>query len=239
MAFAETNPSALGVAGNRLAPTKRRVASISKGPAIARQNRTLLVGLGLAGLLGAALIAPGRARQSAEQPGYEVIDRLADGIVVRRYGPRLAFETAMGGVMDAPFRRLAAYIFGENHGADGAPRKIAMTVPVEVGPIGIGASQAMRFFAPERFTRETLPKPIDGSVRVVEVPGETLAVKRFAGSGAGEAASHRRAELLDALNGSAWVADGDPAFFFYDAPWVPTPLRRSEVVVRVRRAEGR
>lgn len=196
----------------------------------------MLVGLGLAGVLGAALIAPGRARRSTEQPGYDVIDRLADGIVVRRYGPRLAYETAMGGVMDAAFRRLAGYIFGDNRGLDGRPEKMTMTIPVEVGPIGIGAARAMRFFAPERFTRDTLPVPLDTSVRIVDVPGETLAVRRFAGSGAGDAAFHHRAALLDGLNGSAWIADGDPAFFFYDAPWVPTPLRRSEVVVRVRGA---
>ncbi len=196
------------------------------------------MGLGLAGAIGAALIAPGRARQSAEQPAYELIDRLEGGIVVRRYAARLAFETPMGGVMEAAFRRLAAYIFGDNRGVDGEPAKIAMTAPVEVGPIGIGQRQAMRFFAPERFTRATLPQPLDASIAVVDVPAETLAVKRFAGSGAGEAAAKRRAELLDGLNGSAWVADGDPALFLYDAPWVPLPLRRNEVVVRVRRADG-
>ncbi len=197
------------------------------------------MGLGLAGVLGAALLAPGRARQTAEQPPYEVVDRLDGDIVVRRYGERLAFETAMGGVMDAAFRRLAAYIFGDNRTVDGSATKIAMTVPVEVGPIGIGASQAMRFFAPSRFTRATLPVPLDTSIHVVDVPAETLAVKRFPGSGSGEAAARRRAELLDGLNGSAWVADGDPVFYLYDAPWVPLPLRRNEVAVRVRRADGR
>ena len=205
-----------------------------------RSNRTLLVGLGLAGVLGAALIAPGRARRAAEQPAYDVIDRLDGGIVVRRYGARLAFETPMGGgVMDSAFRRLASFIFGENRAVDGEPAKIAMTVPVEVGPIGIGAGQAMRFFAPGTYTHATLPVPLDPSVKVIDVPAETLAVKRFAGSGAGEAAGRHRAELLDGLNGSRWVADGDPAFFLYDAPWVPLPLRRSEVVVRVRRADER
>jgi len=203
-----------------------------------RNYRSLWVGLGLAGVLGAALVAPGRARQAAEQPAYELIDRLPGDIVVRRYGPRLAFETAMGGVMDAAFRRLAAYIFGDNRGPDGAPARIAMTVPVEVGPVGIGRARAMRFFAPGKFTRETLPVPLDASIAVVEVPAELLAVKRFAGSGTGEAAAKRRAELLDGLTGTAWVADGDPAFYLYDAPWVPMPLRRSEVVVRVRRADG-
>ncbi len=206
---------------------------------MAGTSRTLWVGLGVIGVLGAAMIAPGRARRTAQQPGYEVIDRLSGEIVVRRYGARLAYETVMGGVMDSAFRRLAAFIFGDNRGANGKPAKIAMTVPVEVGPIGIGRSQIMRFFAPEPFTRETLPTPLDASVRVVDVPTETLAVKRFAGSGSGDAAAHRRAELLDGLTGTAWMADGDPAMFLYDAPWVPVPLRRSEVVVRVRRVDGK
>lgn len=203
---------------------------------MAQNNRTVLIGAGLVGVLGAALIAPGRARSSAEQPEYELLDRLDGGIVVRRYGARLAFETEMGsGVGNSAFRRLASYIFGGNRGADGAPEKISMTTPVEVGPVGIGARETMRFFAPSRFTVETLPKPIDPAVRVIECPPETLAVKRFAGSGSGRAAERRRAELLDALADSGWVVDGNPAMFFYDAPWVPLPLRRSEVVVRVRR----
>lgn len=207
---------------------------------MARGNRTMLIGAGLIGVLGAALIAPGRARSSAEQPPYELLDRLDGGIVIRRYGLRLAFETsAAGGVMDGSFRRLAGYIFGGNRSANGEPQKIAMTVPVEVGPVGIGAPETMRFFAPGHFTRETLPEPLDRTVRIVEAPAETLAVKRFAGSGAGAAGARRRAELLDGLAASAWVADGEPAMFFYDAPWVPLPLRRSEIVVRVRRREAR
>lgn len=196
----------------------------------------MLIGAGLAGVLGAALIAPGRARSAAEQTAYELLDRLDGGIVVRRYGARLAFETAMhGGVADPAFRRLASYIFGANRKLDGDAEKIAMTVPVEVGPIGMGTPETMRFFAPARFSAGTLPQPIDPAVRVIEVPAETLAVKRFAGSGVGRAAERRRAELLDALAHGPWVADGNPAMFFYDAPWVPLPLRRSEVVVRVRR----
>lgn len=202
---------------------------------MARSNRTVLIGVGLAGLVGAALIAPGRARSTAEQPEYELLDRLDDGIVVRHYGSRLAFETnAQGGVTDAAFRRLAGYIFGANRGVGGEPEKIAMTVPVEVGPIGIGASQTMRFFAPARFTATTLPKPQDANVRVIERPAETLAVKRFAGSSTGRAAQRHRAELLNALAESRWAVDGDPFMFLYDAPWVPLPLRRSEIVVRVR-----
>lgn len=202
---------------------------------MARTNRTMLIGAGLAGVIGAALIAPSRARSANEQPDYELLDRLDGGVVVRRYGARLAIETAAhGGVTDSAFRRLAGYIFGANRGLNGEPEKIAMTVPVEVGPIGIGASQTMRFFAPARFIATTLPEPQDATVRVVERPAETLAVRRFAGSGTGRAAQRHRAELLDALAGSRWAVDGDPSMFLYDAPWVPLPLRRSEVVVRVR-----
>lgn len=201
---------------------------------VARSNRTVWIGAGLMGVIGAALIAPGRARSASEQPEYEVLDRLEGGIVVRRYGARLAFETSMqGGVTDSAFRRLAGYIFGANRGLGGEPEKIAMTVPVEVGPIGIGAPATMRFFAPARFTTDSLPTPRDPTVRIIECPAETLAVRRFAGSGTGRAAERHRAELLDALAPSRWIVDGDPAMYLYDAPWVPAPLRRSEVVVRV------
>lgn len=198
-----------------------------------KRERNLLIGLGLAGLIGAGLIAPSRARASAEQPSYDVLDRLEDGVVIRRYGPRLVAETDVPGDDDTrAFRRLAAYIFGGNRDDDGISQKIAMTAPVEVGPAGVGRPQTMRFFMPARFTRSSAPTPDNPQVRLVDMPAETVAVLRFAGSGRGEAAAKMRARLLDALAASPWAPDGDPVMYFYDAPWVPLPLRRNEIAVR-------
>lgn len=199
-----------------------------------KRDRTLLIGLGIAGLIGAGLVAPSRARATAEQPSYDILDRLGDGVVVRRYGPRLFAETDVPGEDDGrAFRRLAAYIFGGNRDDEGVTQKIAMTVPVEVGPAGVGRPQTMRFFLPPRFTRATAPTPDNPQVRIVEAEAETVAVYRFSGSGRGDSASKMRARLLDALAQSPWAPEGDPVMYFYDAPWVPLPLRRNEIAVRV------
>lgn len=199
------------------------------------RERNLLIGIGVAGLIGAGLIAPGRARSKAEQPSYDVLDRLDGGVVIRRYGPRLFAETrvpAFDGT-DRAFRRLASYIFGGNRDDAGKSQKIPMTVPVEVGPCATGTPQTMRFFLPARFSKSTAPTPDNPEVQLVEQAAETVAVIRFSGSGKGEAAAKMRAKLLDALAQSPWAPDGDPVMYFYDAPWVPLPLRRNEIAVRV------
>lgn len=193
-----------------------------------RDNR-LLIGFGLAGVIAAGLIAPGRARATTEQPPYDVLARV-DGVVVRRYGERLAAITeAAAGDDGLAFRRLAGFIFGGN----AASARIAMTAPVAVAPAG-GERVTMRFFMPRRFTADTLPAPRDAAVRIETVPAETVAVLRFGGSSREEALARHRARLLAVLAASEWQADGEPHAYFYDAPWVPIGLRRSEVAVPVR-----
>ncbi len=198
------------------------------------KDKRLIAGLGLAGLLAAGLIAPARARARLEQPQYDLLSRLESGLVIRRYGPRLSARTAMAGDDDGPaYRRLAAFVLGENRGASGTGEEIGMTAPVEVGPVGLGLPGAVRFFMPARYTAETLPLPDDPRIQIETVPEQVLAVLRFAGSGRGEAAAKWRARLLDALTRAPWRAKGEPMMFFYDAPWVPGPLRRNEIVVEV------
>jgi SOUL heme-binding protein len=191
-------------------------------------------------------------RSGIEEPAHEVVDRLGDGVEIRRYGPRLAAETIVPEAdgWDArgqAFRTLAAYIFGDNR-----PRaKIAMTAPVQVaggteeipmtapvvastGPAGL----TMRFFMPAAYTPATLPEPVDPRVRIVEVPGETLAVLRFTGSTAPSAVAAREADLARALAGSAWEPTGPAVALFYDPPWTVPFLRRNEVAVPVARRPG-
>jgi hypothetical protein len=201
-----------------------------------KRERNILIGVGLVGLIGAGLIAPSRARENAETPGYDVLDRLDGGVVVRRYGARLVAETdcPAGDDRDRAFRRLAGYIFGGNRDGGGNSSKIAMTIPVEVGPAATNAPQRMRFFLPAKLTREAAPTPDNPNVRIVEAEPETVAVYRFSGSARGDAAAKMRAKLLDVLAQSPWAPDGDPVLYLYDAPWVPLPLRRNEIAVRVR-----
>lgn len=173
-------------------------------------------------------------RSAYEQPPHEVVGH-AGPAEIRSYGPRLAVETTLDpGTRDQAFGLLAGYIFGKNRtrgGGGGA--KIAMTTPVEMAKAGPRVS--MRFFLPRSLSRATAPEPADPRVRVVEVPGETLAVLRFSGSTDDARLAERKAALLRELRGSAWAPSGEPVFLGYDPPFTPPFLRRNEVAVAVER----
>lgn len=200
----------------------------------------------LSGLLVAACSVFGI--RETEEPPFRVIDRV--GMVeVREYGPRLAAETSVGGdelgARSAGFRRLAGYIFGGNQGA----ARIEMTAPVAqasggariamTAPVGqardAGGQWTIRFFMPAGYTMETLPAPNDPSVKLVAVPGETVAVLRFSGTPGPTAVAEEQRRLLAALSGSPWRVQGEPVAWFYDPPWTIPPLRRNEAVVPVSR----
>ena len=71
-----------------------------------------------------------------EEPHYDVIDRVAVRVEIRRYAHRLAAEVQLAVAGEAgrneAFRLLFAYIAGANRASGLGNRKIAMTVPVEV-----------------------------------------------------------------------------------------------------------
>ena len=186
-------------------------------------------------------------RGLTEEPAYSA-EPLADGVEIRRYPARIAAQTAVDAdevtARRIGFQRLAGYIFGKNHiGPAGRPavveqsrggpgEKIAMTAPVaqQADPDG---KWVIRFFMPADKTRESLPDPDDPAVSIVEVPAETVAVKRFSGSTDPKAVEAKATELLRTLEGQGLTAVGTPAAWFYDPPWTVPALRRNEVWVTV------
>ena len=170
----------------------------------------------------------------------------AGPVEIRRYGPRLAAETTLDpGSRDQAFGVLAGYIFGKNRAPAGGSAKIAMTTPVEMrsariamtAPVEIapggGSRVTMRFFLPRALSRAAAPEPADPRVRIVELPGETMAVLRFSGGTDDARIAERQTALLKALRGSAWAPTGEPVFMGYDPPFTPPFLRRNEVAVAV------
>ena len=111
-----------------------------------------------------------------------------------------------------------------------------MTAPVAVAPSQDAPGQwVIRFFMPATQTMETLPQPLNPAVRLVAVPGETVAVLRFTGSTAPEAVAAKQRDLLAALQGSAWQPSGAVVAWFYDPPWTLPPFRRNEAAIPVTR----
>lgn len=186
-------------------------------------------------------------RSGTPEPAYQVLQ--AQGLLeIRQYGPRLAAETEVAATeIDARgtgFRRLAGYIFGGNQSrtsiemtapvAQAGSKMIAMTAPV-VQDQADGGIWRIRFFMPAGYTLQTLPQPNDPAVKLVEVPSETMGVYRYTGSTSPAATADANRELLQRLQGSGWVADGQPIAWFYDPPWTLPFLRRNETAVPVRK----
>lgn len=203
--------------------------------------------LPLLALCVALMTAPTRA----EEPAYTVVDALGAGVEVREYAPMLVAEVVVttesferaGSI---GFQPLADYIFGDNTRRE----RIGMTAPVtqERGGERIGMTAPVTqagspqgwvvgFVMPARYTPETLPLPRDPRIRIVEVPARHVAAIRFSGRWN----TIRYAENLRLLERevakAGWVATAGPQAAQYNAPWVPGPMRRNEVLLPVQRRE--
>lgn len=186
-------------------------------------------------------------RSGTEEPPFKVERRIGAGdgeVEIRRYGSRIAAQTTIDADEEAArnegFRRLARYIFGGNQGrakiAMTAPvaqqqgQKIAMTAPV-AAQRGSAGQWVIGFFMPSEHTLDTLPAPNDERVRLVEVPGERVAVLRFSGVASPDAVAARTGQLLEALRGEGIAPSGEPVTWFYDPPWTVPFRRRNEIAV--------
>lgn len=183
------------------------------------------------------LLATVGIRVGTEEP-HHLSTPLTGRVQLRRYGPRIAAETTVDAdeerARNIGFRRLAGYIFGANHRRE----SIAMTAPVSdtiamTAPVAQSRS-TIRFYMPSKWTRDTLPAPDDDRVRLVKVPGETVAVLRFSGDRSPRAVAAHTAELLETLRANDIEVTGEPQAWFYDPPWTLPWRRRNEIAVTVR-----
>ena len=96
----------------------------------------------------------------------------------------------------------------------------------------------MAFSMPAKYTMEDIPKPLDERVKLVEIPGRTLAVVRYSGSFSD---GEKRGEMEQALLGwleqhPVYHAKGNSFSAGYDPPFTVPFLRRNEVLIEVERA---
>lgn len=170
-----------------------------------------------------------------EQPRYTVVAELPRGVEIRDYAPRMAVETDGAARDGAAFERLFRYITGHNKASamiamttpvatSGA--KIAMTVPVQQNPSG-----TMRFFLPGSVAKAGPPIPDDPQVKIVTIPGETVAALRFSGSLSPESIAKQEQILDDVLRQNGRKTEGASYVLGYDPPFTIPFLRRNEVAV--------
>jgi hypothetical protein len=183
-------------------------------------------------------------RQS-EQPDYYSL--LTDGAFeIRLYSESLIAETTIEGdyktAGDQSFRRLAGFIFGNNTRRESvamtspvyqeaASESIAMTIPV----FQEADSQVWRmsFIMPKNYQVETLPVPIDSTIRIKKLEKRKVAVMSYSGSLNQESISEHAKQLIDWLNSRSIKMISKPKSAAYDPPWTIPTLRHNEIHIEI------
>ncbi|MFW5634496.1 MAG: SOUL family heme-binding protein [Erythrobacter sp.] len=203
---------------------------------------------------GGALVLAGAAVAYAQSQGTEEPDFtpvVSDGAFeLRDYPALVVAEITHSGTRQAAssrsFRRLAAYIFAQDRPAGGEriamttpvlqdrvarDEKIAMTAPVMQERVG-GDSWRMRFVMPAKYTLDTLPEP-PADIALSEIPARRMATVRFAGNGSPADLAEQEQRLAEWVEAQGLRPRGGFEYAFYNAPMVPGPLRRNEVMIAV------
>lgn len=206
-------------------------------------------------MLTLATILAADVAMAYEEPVYEVVGEYEE-YEVRKYAPYIIVETTVEGdfedARNAAFRRLFAYISGDNQTAEnvdvdpdiaGTSRdggtKIEMTIPVvstnpEEDPTGAD-NYTTYFVVPSKYTLETVPRPTDDRIRIREIPERLVAVRQYSGRTNAQNYLGNERVLLDALGRDRIEVVGEPVFAVYNGPFTPWFLRRNEVMVEITR----
>lgn len=182
-----------------------------------------------AGAAGAALYwLAGASRAFVEKAEYAVVQK--DGPFEVRDYP--ALEVASAPVGEDGGGRAFGSLFRFISGGNARREKISMTAPVFMDRReGRGE---MSFVMPAGARRKGVPEPADASVRIGERPPQRVAVYRFGGWGTERNERQGLDALREWMRARGMEAAGDPVAAYYDAPFIPPPLRRNEVMLRVR-----
>ena len=168
-----------------------------------------------------------------EEPEYEVLQKTSD-YEIRRYAEYIVAEVDVNSNMkdasSSAFRILAGYIFGGNDDE----KKMNMTAPVESRSVaGSDDASTFAFVMEKSFSMDTLPKPDDPQVRLQKRTQRIMAARRYSGSWSESSYNKHRDKLLAALREAKIEVIGEPVWARYNAPYVPWPLRRNEVMFEV------
>ena len=192
------------------------------------------------------LVLSGHPAMAIEEPAYDVLLE-TKYYELRRYQPYIVAEVDVDENFkragNSAFRVLAGYIFGDNE----PQQKMAMTAPVEstegermnmTAPVTSRAgdreaSFTYAFVMERKYTMDTLPRPNNPDIRLVQRPERIMAVHRYSGTWSKERYEEHEKLLLDALATDRIETVGAPVFARYNAPFTPWFLRRNEIMVEV------
>jgi len=194
----------------------------------------------------------GYVSSRVEQAEYSILEK-KKGYEIRLYPQHIVAQTTVEGdyrtALNTGFRIVARYIFGGNIkkqsvamtapvvAREDASQKIAMTSPVVSTQHSLenkNGTRVISFGMPKSYTLETLPIPTDSRVKLVQIPAEKYAVKKFSWFATEKRVKKFEGELLSMLATDHVETLGVVAYAGYDAPWTPPWMRKQEVLVKVK-----
>jgi len=184
--------------------------------------------------------------EKCERPLYTVVERLTGGVEIRQYEPYMIAETTADDASSAGFQKagrdtfgtLAGYIFGKNKARRGGENeKMAMTAPVRFdGDMSSNKKTRVSFVIGSSYTMKTVPKSLEKTVKLRQVPAHKLAVKRFSGKPPSDERIQKERNALNSALSKADIHvkqkdDTTLVYGYHDPVITPNILRRNEVAV--------
>lgn len=203
-------------------------------------------------LLSGLLLISGET-MAIEEPSYTVLSQVED-FELRRYDEQLVAQTWVSGDQDTAsrqgFKILADYIFGNNTAPSGESSKISMTAPVTMqsdnlngqasrkiamtAPVSMQQNDGrwrVQFTMPSQYTMQTLPKPNNPDVKIVQVPAQTYGVIKFSGLAGSKKVAKKTETLKSWMQTQKLMITGTPELARYNPPWTLPFMRRNEVMM--------
>ncbi|SJN34260.1 heme-binding protein [Psychrobacter sp. JB385] len=188
-----------------------------------------------------------------EEPNYTVLSQI-DDFELRHYDAQLVAQTWVSGDQDTAsrqgFKILADYIFGNNTAPSGESSKISMTAPVTMQsdnqneaisqkiamtvPVSMQQDDdkwRVQFTMPSKYTMQTLPKPNNPDIKIVEMPAQTYGVIKFSGLASSKKVAKKTETLKSWMQTQKLMVIGTPELARYNPPWTLPFMRRNEVLI--------
>ena len=186
---------------------------------------------------------------ATEEPEFTLISQ-ENAIEVREYQPKIIARVEVEGDFDDAsskgFKLLADYIFGNNL-LNGEAQKISMTAPVEMTPLAedivmtsaimkseVNHKWQVNFVMPKEYSLDTLPRPNNEQVKIIEIPKEKYAVIVFSGLVRDSSYSEKAQLLNDFILTKNFTQLEAIKIARYNPPWTLPFFRRNELMVKIK-----
>ena len=128
------------------------------------------------------------------------------------------------------FPFLAKYISGKQREGP----KISMTVPVMQTNAGRKNYWSVYFFMPSKYTYDSVPKPQDNDIEILELEQRKMATVSFRGLWNESLIEVHKDKLKNWIKSEGLAHNENIIYAFYNDPSTPGLLRRNEILIELK-----